>query len=446
MVRATCSMLAVRARREPRPLDAVAGAHARRRRATSTRSTSRDPIRAPRWCAIGRACVPPRSGCRAPASRARAPTLDVSPEAAPTRARRRDGLDRDVADRCRSRSGPRDARGSARSLAGTAAARLVGPRGSRTGTDSSRRRAARSRGNVTRPVRSREIEMRPSSSGRRSASSTARRNSGSSSRKSTPWCASDTSPGARAAAADEPARARSCGAARGTGGIAIRPPSSGKQPGDRVDPRDLERLARASAAEGSSAAARASIVLPQPGGPIMSRLCPPAAAISSARAPRLPAHVREIGPVAGLQVGCVLRRDDRQLALRSRPLDHLEQASGGVHGHPLDPGGFPRIRGRHDHPAQSPARGQAARARSHRGSGAAFLRGSALRRRAWIPTDPSGCSPTPRGGRRRSADRRACPTSADPRATGSRRPASWGSRVPGSAIAERTRSDASCTA
>ncbi len=41
----------------------------------------------------------------------------------------------------------------------------------------------------------REIVMRPLSSGSRSTSSTWRLNSGSSSRKSTPWCASEISPG-----------------------------------------------------------------------------------------------------------------------------------------------------------------------------------------------------------------------------------------------------------
>jgi hypothetical protein len=46
---------------------------------------------------------------------------------------------------------------------------------------------------------------------------------------------------------------------------------------------EISRSSRGSAAAGSTAGAGASIDLPAPGGPLKSRLCPPAAAISRAR-------------------------------------------------------------------------------------------------------------------------------------------------------------------
>ena len=54
------------------------------------------------------------------------------------------------------------------------------------------------------------------------------------------------------------------------------------QAGDRVEARDLDRLARASAAAGATAAAARASSCRCPGGPCRKRLCPPAAATSSA--------------------------------------------------------------------------------------------------------------------------------------------------------------------
>ena len=56
----------------------------------------------------------------------------------------------------------------------------------------------------------------------------------------------------------------------------------GEQAGDRVDGRDLERLVEDERRQ-DPATRRAIIVLPEPGGPTISVLWPPAAAISSAR-------------------------------------------------------------------------------------------------------------------------------------------------------------------
>ena len=56
-----------------------------------------------------------------------------------------------------------------------------------------------------------------------------------------------------------------------------------QQAGDRMHGGHLERLVERRAAAGCPATRRAIIVLPAPGGPTSSRLCPPAAAISSAR-------------------------------------------------------------------------------------------------------------------------------------------------------------------
>ena len=58
-----------------------------------------------------------------------------------------------------------------------------------------------------------------------------------------------------------------------------------EHPGDRVDPRHLERLAVESGGR-IPGSRRASIVFPVPGGPASRRLCPPAAAISRARRAR----------------------------------------------------------------------------------------------------------------------------------------------------------------
>ena len=180
----------------------------------------------------------------------------------------------------RSRSGPETRRCVALDDAGRAAARHGRTRRSRTGTGSSRRSSWNRAGNVAaRPART--IATRPSSSGWRSASSTSRSNSGSSSRNSTPWSASVTSPGdsrgppptiaaydvvwwgaAERRPADEPVDRPLAGGRRH---------DRRRQRGRVVERREEARHVRA------------SMVLPDPGGPISSRPWPPARAISSAR-------------------------------------------------------------------------------------------------------------------------------------------------------------------
>ena len=121
----------------------------------------------------------------------------------------------------------------------------------------------------------------PSSSGWRRASRTSRRNSGSSSRNSTPLCARLISPGWSCAPPDMAAAETVwCGERKGR--CATIGDSGPRQARDGVDLRGLEHLARL--ISGRMPGMRfASILLPAPGGPIMSTLCPPAAATSSAR-------------------------------------------------------------------------------------------------------------------------------------------------------------------
>lgn len=126
----------------------------------------------------------------------------------------------------------------------------------------------------------REITMRPVSSGSRSASSALRWNSGNSSRNSTPWCASEISPGL----GGEPPPTSAADEAVWCGARSTRWP----QAAGRNAPVRLSTAADSRASSwvigGSSPAKRcASIDLPVPGEPSISTLWPPAAAISSAR-------------------------------------------------------------------------------------------------------------------------------------------------------------------
>ena len=144
----------------------------------------------------------------------------------------------------------------------------------------------------------REIVMRPVSSGSRSASSAARGNSGVSSRNSIPPCASEISPGR----GGEPpptsagALAEWCGARTG-----LWPKAWASKP-CAVRPCKAALTRASSASIGGRMPGRrcASIDLPVPGGPMSSRLCEPAAAISSARlAPAWPLTSRRSGPGSG---------------------------------------------------------------------------------------------------------------------------------------------------
>ena len=80
-----------------------------------------------------------------------------------------------------------------------------------------------------------------------------------------------------------------CGAARETAAAASRRAGSRAATSERIA-ADLERLVLVESAAGVPGSRCASMLLPVPGGPISSRLCSPAAAISSAR--RAPAWPR----------------------------------------------------------------------------------------------------------------------------------------------------------
>ena len=141
----------------------------------------------------------------------------------------------------------------------------------------------------------REMRTTRSSSGWRSASSALGANSPSSSRKSTPRCASVTSPG-RARPLPPPTSAAVdavwCGARNGRRPTR-RPPTG--SPGGGVDAGDLERLGGGRAAGGSWRGAGRASSCRCPAGRTNSRWWPPAAATSSAwRANGEPAHVGEV--------------------------------------------------------------------------------------------------------------------------------------------------------
>ena len=144
--------------------------------------------------------------------------------------------------------------------------------------------------------------IRPLSSGSRSASRAARGNSGSSSRKSTPPWASEISPGrgGEPPPTSATALAEWCGARKG------------RWPKRPASKPWLARPCSAALASASSSSIggrmpprrSASIDLPVPGGPMNSRLCAPAAAISSARlAPAWPLTSRRSGPAAAAARG-----------------------------------------------------------------------------------------------------------------------------------------------
>ncbi len=122
--------------------------------------------------------------------------------------------------------------------------------------------------------------MFPDSSGSRRASSAARGNSGSSSRNRTPWCAREISPGRGGDPPPTSATALAVWCGDRVGRTAHW--SSENRPPNEA----IAALCSASSGlmAGSKPAKRwASMDLPEPGGPAISRLCPPAAAISSAR-------------------------------------------------------------------------------------------------------------------------------------------------------------------
>ena len=174
--------------------------------------------------------------------------------------------------------------------------------------------------------------MTPSSSGSRNPSRAAGGNSPSSSRKSTPPWLRLISPG-RSVAEPPPMSPTVevvwCGRAeRRRRDQAAR---RHRQPGGRVNHRHRQRLGRGRAAEAGPASRWASIVFPDPGEPTISRWCPPAAAISSARRatgwPRTSARSGGGGGSAGEQRPRIV--GPRRLA--EQRLDDLGQRGCGAH-------------------------------------------------------------------------------------------------------------------
>ena len=164
------------------------------------------------------------------------------------------------APRSRDRSGraaaPTRGRGSARSARACNGTVRSRGRASRMDTDSSPRRTGTRPGTLLWRA-AREMWMPPDSSGSRSTSSTRRSHSGSSSRKSTPWCASEISPG-RGSLPPPDERDRARGVVRRAIG-AQAPAGRREAAGKRRDGGGRRALPlHASAAAGPADAARAS--------------------------------------------------------------------------------------------------------------------------------------------------------------------------------------------
>ena len=210
--------------------------------------------------------------------------------------RRRDRTGR--AARARACRGTREPLRRARALRGRVAARAAR-------AEVHRRDELKARREDARPA-ARAIETKPSSSGWRSASSAGRGNSASSSSSRTPRCARLASPGRMPgppptiAAVD----ALWCGARK----AAARPAAARRdEPGDRVDPRHLERrLGRRAAAGSPAGAARAS-----------SSPCPAARRAGGCARPPRRARARVAhAPARARRRGRVPRRARRRAARR----------------------------------------------------------------------------------------------------------------------------------
>ena len=152
-------------------------------------------------------------------------------------------------------------------------------------------------GKTTRPA-ARETETKPSSSGWRSASSAGRWNSASSSRSSTPRCARLASPGRRCGPPPTIAAVEAlwCGARKGareTSGRFVH------EPGDRVDPRHLERGIGVERRQDPRQAPREHR-LPRAGRAAEEEVVPARSSqLERATGAFLAAHVREVGDADG---------------------------------------------------------------------------------------------------------------------------------------------------
>ena len=156
----------------------------------------------------------------------------------------------------------------------------------------------------------------------------------SSSRKSTPPVASEISPGRGPAPPPTSAGAEApwCGARNGGRRIA---PDPGRSTPAAECTRVTSSAVSSSSAGSSPGSRRASIVLPTPGGPIMSMLCPPTAASSSARrASGWPRTSARSGPPAATPPLAGTARGSS-----SSPRSHAttsRQVTRAVHGHARD--------------------------------------------------------------------------------------------------------------
>ena len=192
--------------------------------------------------------------------------------------------------------------------------------------------------------------------------------------------------------------------------IAERPaaqqPPVGELPGDRMDHADLQRLGRISGGRMPGRRA-ASIDLPAPGGPIISRLWPPAAATSSARLAALlaldVARDRGSAPAASASFGCGGVSTWRALEV----VDQREQVRRRQHLDPPGPGRLAALRGRADQPAvlarRMDRRRQHAGHRRDRAVEAEFAQ-----RRVVVPAHRPAARPWRPAGRARSAGRNGC--------------------------------------
>ena len=194
---------------------------------------------------------------------------------------------------------------------------------------------------------------------------------------------------------------------------------------------------------------RASIVLPVPGGPIMSTLCAPAAAISRPRLacawPRTSAKSSPSRSGAAGPPEPPSGRDGGDLALAVEVLDRVVQGGDGDDLDARDHAGLGRVAGRHEQRREALAARVQRDRRARRAPAARCRRATARPSRARDRAGPAsrgrwrrGCPP-PSAGRRR---RPPCGASAGARFTvirsiGNSRPTLW--------IAARTRSRLSRT-
>ena len=166
----------------------------------------------------------------------------------------------------------------------------------------------------------RAMVTQPSSSGCRRTSRTRRSNSGISSRKSTPWCASEISPGRGIVPPPTNATLEIVWWGARNGRALSKPAPAFRAPA-------TEWMAEHSRASSNVSGGRippsllASMVLPAPGGPDSSRLCPPAAATSSARrgsdCPRTSARSPSDSVAGAVDLGAADRRSARSGWLRA---------------------------------------------------------------------------------------------------------------------------------